>query len=358
VSDINPSLLCIGQSASLLFLLVVVTAACNLPANPSAGNTPEKVILGGTVVDAVDMSPLVGARLSIPGLGVVSVSGGDGSFTLPIESATNPIVETSAAGYWTRATRIAAAGTTNVVVDLLPNGKGFNLAFFDYVLRRSGGVCTPPGGLGTVRWQEQPTFKVWTSEFSCVTPWPQSAGGCITIRATGRSTPPGFSSSVRSVLTEDVPAYSGGVLHNVRVIEEDVPTGTRLRHPDDTLIKGFVTIAYVDEARPSIATVDDGGVMGITASHIQIFGSGVSDVGSADLMSLASHEVAHALGFYHPCGVEYTLLPSTMRVPSRPTDADRLHGRILYRRSSGSRSPDLDADGFVINMRSSVSEHR
>ncbi len=63
-----------------------------------------------------------------------------------------------------------------------------------------------------------------------------------------------------------------------------------------------------------------------------------------------SHELAHTLGFGHPIGSDNVPRPSVMRTyQDRPTRADMLHGRILYRRPPGSRSPDVDPEDFTVN---------
>jgi hypothetical protein len=105
---------------------------------------------------------------------------------------------------------------------------------------------------------------------------------------------------------------------------------------------GVITIACVADSLLSLGAADANGVSGIQAGYVQVHGL-------VEIVNLASHEIAHALGYYHPCGGINVPLPSTMRIASRPTDADRLHGRILYRRPPQSRSPDSDPDTFVIN---------
>ena len=62
-----------------------------------------------------------------------------------------------------------------------------------------------------------------------------------------------------------------------------------------------------------------------------------------------THEFAHALGFDHgENGYAGVPLPSVMgRIVDYPTTADILHGRILYRRPAGSRSPDRDPEATM-----------
>ena len=55
------------------------------------------------------------------------------------------------------------------------------------------------------------------------------------------------------------------------------------------------------------------------------------------------HEFAHTLGFSHPDGVPAVPRPSIMGPdPIVVTDADRLHGTILYSRPPGSLTADED----------------
>ena len=61
-----------------------------------------------------------------------------------------------------------------------------------------------------------------------------------------------------------------------------------------------------------------------------------------------SHEIAHTLGYHHPDGQYNVPKPSVMRC-NGPTADDELHGRVLYLRPPGSRTPDKDPDWYAAN---------
>jgi hypothetical protein len=321
----------------VLLAFVVAAPACTSP--PAQ---PSPVALGavtGHVTDAIDGASVVGAHVVVRDTGQGVITAGDGSFTLPIPDSGTARIRIEASGYWTRTTRVSAESAAPAEIDLLPDDKGFSLPFFDYVFRFS---CGGPGlNLGTKRWLVQPTFEVWTSEFSCssVNVGP---GNCVRTLSTGRGAPAPFLEAVSRVLAEDIDQYTGGVLTGAPVRYRSFPPDTRVRYPEDALQHNVITIAYVDDDLSSLGSAHDEGPLGVTSGYVQVHGLDY-------VTELTSHELAHTLGYDHPCGGINVPLPSTMRIASRPSEADRLHGRILYRRPPVSSSPDHDPDWFVIN---------
>lgn len=325
---------------AILFALVVATGwflgACN-SRSPQQPTEVPTVTVSGRILDAIDAQPIAGARVAVRDSSVSSAASVDGSFVLSVPDSTTTRIEITAPGYWRRTTRIDPAGANRVEIDLLPDGKGFSLPFFNYVFR---GTCQgQPSTGGTARWLTQPTFEVWLSEFAC-----ENLVGlvCTDTRSTGRPVPAAFLSAVTTVLAEDISQLTGGFVSGTPVRYREFGTGTRINYPRDALSDGVITIAYIEDSGLSLGANNPQGVLGISSGFVQVHGL-------AEITGLTSHEIAHALGYYHPCGGEQVPLPSIMQRAGRPTDADRLHGRILYRRPPGSLSPDSDSDTVTIN---------
>ncbi len=321
---------------------MLVQAGCTTGSGSAPSGVTPSASIAGRVTDAISGVPVAGARLLLRDTGEQASVAADGSFTLPASASAGSRVEIDAPGYWTRATRVDTAASAAAAIDVLPDGEGFSLPFFDYVFRQA---CQEPATLGTTRWVTQPTFEIWTQTFSCAAEWPGQTYGCLSIQATETPAPVAFTQAVTTVLDEDVTQYTGSVLSGVPVVQRTFAAGTIVTYPDDVFAGGRVAIVYVDrDDRGSIGAARLGSSTSITSGYIQILGTGWSD-----LTGLVSHEVAHTLGYWHPCGTSAVPLPSTMRDFTRPSAADRLHGRILYHRPSGSDSPDTDPDTYVVN---------
>ena len=330
------------SGARILFALVVATGwflgACN-SRSPQQPTEVPTVTVSGRILDAIDAQPIAAARIALRDSQVSVTANMDGSFVLSVPDSTTTRIAITAPGYWPRTTRIDPAGANRVEIDLLPDGKGFNLPFFNYVFR---GTCQgQPSTGGTARWLTQPTFEVWQSEFKC-----DSLQGlfCTATHATGRAAPEAFLSAVSTVLADDVSQLTGGFVSGALVRYRQFGVGTRIQYGSGATIDGVITIAYIEDDGNflSLGAANAQGVLGISSGYVQVHGL-------EGITGLTSHEIAHALGYNHPCGGEQVPLPSIMQRAGRPTDADRLHGRILYRRQPGSLNPDSDSDTVTIN---------
>lgn len=334
-----------SQRIRSLRLVFAPVAAIGLFLGACGGRSPEQpsdvptVMVSGRILDAIDAQPIAGARIALRDSSVSIAASMDGSFVLSVPDSTTTRIAITAPGYWPRTTRIDPAGANRVEIDLLPDGKGFSLPFFNYVFR---GTCQGQESTGgTTRWLTQPTFEVWLSEFACENLLNLR---CTSTRSTGRAVPAAFLSAVSTVLAEDVSQLTGGFVAGTLVRYREFGAGTRIFYPQDALSDGAITIAYIEDGGNylSLGANNPQGVLGISSGYVQVHGL-------AEITGLTSHEIAHALGYYHPCGGEQVPLPSIMQRAGRPTDADRFHSRILYRRPSGSFSPDSDPDTVTIN---------
>ena len=298
--------------------------------------------LSGRTSDAVDGSAVGGVQVR-DAAGAETTSAEDGAFWLPLPPA-NTVLTLSRGGYWTRQVNLQADSDKPAGTDLLPVGKGFDLNFFDYIFRQQYG--------GTVRWVQQPAIEVWTQEFACEV---QNHGMplCTRIRATGVPAPASFIDNVKAVIASDLAEYTGGVIQAPLTVRTHAP-GTIL-HGSTLVEEGVISFAYVNSGlhwpEGSGATYGTRAVAGATGGGVLVKGHiQIHDADKRD-RSVVSHELAHTLGFFHPKGYDAVPLPSCMksRIWDRPTDADKMHGRILYRRPAGNRSPDTDPSGVFAN---------
>lgn len=277
------------------------------------------------------------------GWGAQAETAADGTFFVTVLPQIDTELTLSSAAYWTRRTW-AAAGSTSASPDMLPIGKGFDMPFFDMIFRQQWN--------GTLRWITQPVVQLWTQEYRCELP---NTGMplCNRLIATETPAPTSFIENVKSVIASDMAEYTGGWMHAALETRTD-PAGTVVTLGDLRGSLGIISFAYVNSGLKwpegsgmtysyvGAGTGSGGGVMRM--GHVQ-----VHDADRAD-RSVVSHEFAHAVGFFHPSGYDAVPLPSIMKSRAwiRPTDADRLHGRIFYSRPPGNRSPDSDPSGSYV----------
>jgi Carboxypeptidase regulatory-like domain len=158
---------------ALLLIMVSLSVGCDSD-SPSQPTSVATTLVVGRIVDAIDFNPVGGARLTTT-YNAPAVTASDGSFSLQLREGTSEVT-IEALGYWTRTTRLTSSGAERVEIDILPDGKGFNLAFFDYVFRRRG-ACNV-NGLPTVRPRLDISIRAEESWFRClqsckgpVVPW-------------------------------------------------------------------------------------------------------------------------------------------------------------------------------------------
>ena len=269
----------------------------------------------------------------VPGLGL-NTSGTGGSFSLGFDQTGRLPMIVDGPGYWRRETQIRVEPSAEVELDLLPSGRDFDLVFFDHVFRDKGLA-------GTRRWTGEPTFEIWAQQYTCATQ--NQDGFCVELDATdGRAASP-FEGEAHTVITTDSQTYTGGFVAGSRITTVTHPAGTHVGLAQ-MLVTGKVTVALVETpSRWSWAWWRYSNTRRMLAGHIQI------NKDHRSYRDAYSHELAHVLGFDHPDGHASVPGRSIMR-NAGPTLLDILHGRVLYRRPPGSRTPDKDPDDFSLNL--------
>lgn len=249
-------------------------------------------------------------------------------------------------GYYPRESWLSLTGATTVNASVIPMSDGFDLTFFDHVFRKGH-----LGHQGTIRWTQQPTIEIWTQTFRC-------AGSCtdgsVHYEATEDAAPAHFEEHARYAAAQ-MSALTGGAYSNPEIITTSHAPGTKVNgdgSPYDSPAEygQNIRFMYVDTF-PSPHSTNGGATDRKTSGQAIIDALVTINASQSPSTSNAIyvHEFAHTLGFSHPDGVPAVPRPSIMGPdPIVVTDADRLHGAILYSRPPGSLTADEDPVTAII----------
>jgi hypothetical protein len=165
------------------------------------------------------------------------------------------------------------------------------------------------------------------------------------LTALSERAPAAFLQMARAVIGTDARRYSDGHVIGSNVVTRTHPPGTVIPR-SQFFSRGRVTVALVERQDTwSWAFWNWNMTDTMTSGHIQM------NFDDRNYRGVYSHELAHTLGFDHPLGVDRVPQNSIMRQGhgDEPTRYDLLHGRILYSRPAGSRTPDVDPSRFLVN---------
>ena len=325
-----------------LLVSVVLAATCggggsNSPTAPTAtvtAATTTAVTFSGTVTNIVTGVRVGGATVTIGSTSATTSS--DGSYSLPVTAAGQPAFSVAATGYYTRESKVSMTGSTTIDVEIIPQGDGFDLAFFDHSFR--------DGSRGTTRWLTQPSFEIRTQMYRCI-------GDCSSYEATATAAPAYFETRTREAIAL-VSDLTGKTVVNPVITTKTHAVGTSVGlNPTGPGSIAFMYVDKFDNASEggrtsgfpgSSGTAFTGGVVSFNQSH----GSPSRD------NSIFIHEMAHSLGFIpgHTANLNLVSGPSIMGPdPVIVTAKDRLHAKVLYKRPIGNVSPDRDPQSATIN---------
>ena len=155
---------------TVLMLALILATACgggSSPTAPTATSTGQQtstptattLTLTGTVTNIITGATISGGVIEVGG--ETATSGADGTYSLTVTASSTQSFSASASGYYTRQSLVSMTGVSTVNLQLIPQGDGFNLALFDHLFRKKG-------QMGAQRWTSQPTFEIWTQEFTCL----------------------------------------------------------------------------------------------------------------------------------------------------------------------------------------------
>ena len=142
------SVMACGGSSSTTPVAPTATATTST-ATPSTN----AVTFSGTVTNIVTGTVVSGATVTI---GTASATTGtDGMYSLEVTASGQPTFSVSASGYHTRESAVSMSGATTINPEIIPDGDGFDLSFFDYLFRENGTQ-------GTARRTATPAYEIWT----------------------------------------------------------------------------------------------------------------------------------------------------------------------------------------------------
>jgi hypothetical protein len=333
-----------GVFEVIAMLLVGAVAGCgggdsssspaSIPTAPTPTDSVPSVTFSGTVTNIVTGARVGGATVTIGS--VSATSSADGTYSLAVTPAGQASFSASASGYYTRQSAVSMTGATTINPEIIPQGDGFDLVFFDHIFR--------DGSKGTTRWLTQPSFEIWTQIFQCI-------GHCSTYEATATSVPAYFEARAREAIAL-VSDLTGGTVVGPVVTTKTHAVGTSVSL--NPVGPGSITFMYADKFDNAV----EGGRTSVFPG-----GAGVAFTGGLLSFSQAQgsasrnnsiyiHKMAHSVGFFPGHTVNLSLVsgPSIMGPdPVVVTIKDRLHAKILYKRPVGNMSPDRDPSGVTIN---------
>jgi hypothetical protein len=301
----------------------------------------QTVSITGRLTNAVTGEPVGGSFVRIPSVATTE-TGADGIFNLNLEQSGQLPLIIEGDGHYPRETHLLTTSSNQILTSAIPTEGRFDLDFFDHVFRDLGES-------GTIRWTYEPEFEIWMQVYDCEEMG--SNGFCTEFLATAQPLPPPVLETVKGVITNDMSKFTGGVLNGSNITMVHHEPGTILTQ-DDMIQGGKITFALTILPHGTSWAwpwrYDSGHMYG---GHIQI------NKHHKKLRGVISHELAHNLGYFHPRGGHYVPLKSIMRYGdfTDPTLNDILHGKILYSRPPGSRTPDKDPADYVVNAQTTLS---
>jgi len=339
---------CVVKNLALGSVLLAV--ACggggggSSPTAPSATTTTTtpSVTFTGTVTNIVTGVVVAGATITIGTVSATSAT--DGTYSLAVMAAGTPSFSASAQGYYTRESAVSMSGSTTINSEIIPQGDGFNLEFFDWVFRENGTE-------GTRRPTVMPNYQIWTRQMQCTKLTDDGYYACERMEVIADSIPAIYEQHIRSGIAQ-FSRLTGGAFTNPTITTKTHPVGLVIPRNDWLTANGTVSLSYFPAGLWSDANSDGNNAymsMGLSSTqpgHILHGWRAAEDLG------IVTHELAHSLGYGHPSGREKwpdSIMGDYQDGGYGISAADELHGRILYKRPNGSLTPDRDPAGTTIN---------
>lgn len=292
------------------------------PTSPGP-QTPTSWTLSGRVVSTQSGDPVAGAAVQAPDLSATTSS--DGRFTWTRSSAPGGPLRTAitADGFLRRETGIAwPRSGPDPQLDIISLAAPFSLTLYQQLVRDA---LESAEMLPLYRWTTRPRVALHPFDDS------------------GRPLPPEVVATIRATVPLAVEAWSGGLYQGVQLEETQVADwaqGWIVMHalrPESSDFCGQASFAYLGEGQIVTGRIE------LTLDRCACGSRKISP-------NTVSHELAHALGFWHAQG-PYLLTTQTGSGCSSfenevITPAERAHARIAYSRPPGNRDPDTDPQSF------------
>ena len=277
--------------------------------------------LGGRVTDSVTGQPVAGAIVTVDGHSPITTDA-NGRWRVQGKGIAQPRLWTTvaASGFVNRETALSwrAEGRENIELELFPERAPFALGFYRYLVRN--GLEEPVSLEPVRRWTSNPNFYIQTEN-----------------PRTGRILAAHEVEMIVKTIRQTVPQLTGGMLS-----AGDIETGTSVRAPR----RDYINVLMVHEPAEDFC---GRAFVGSNPGQIEINYENCTCSRATTKIppAVVAHEVGHTLGFWH---VDTGLMEAYMSRDCTNTqfsDAERLHGRLAYRRPAGNTDPDRDPTDFA-----------
>jgi hypothetical protein len=210
-------------------LLVSSVAGCSgggssSPTAPTALATASvsSVTFSGTVTNIVTGVPVGDATVTIGGTSTTTSS--NGSYSLNVSASGQPAFSAATPGYYTRESQVSMVGSTMINPEIIPQGDGFDLTFFDWLFRDNG-------TRGTARPTVIHRYEIWTRQFTCIEISPTTNEICHRMQALEAAAAPEFETYARHAIAQ-LTRLTGGALTNIRITTKSHAPGTIVQRND------------------------------------------------------------------------------------------------------------------------------